>query len=533
MGFLSSPDLIECSATDLIGQNVGHTGPKTKKLFEKALGKVLFVVGAYQLNQGNFSQEAIDEVIGLMTNENFMNKMVIVFAGDENEMKTLLSVNPSLASCFSEEIILTNMPIAKCLQVLDKELKKVQVILSELTDTSCPSYCEMENIVGQMSRLSNWGNARDVKSMAQKLIHYAFNAVVNKPGSALSLTSNEVIAIMKDILSQQCRLLNVTPTIVLPPMASSSNSIPSPPPSEAGTSTTGSSQQSKQPSKSSTSSRKPPQEPPQSGPSTPTESQPPNKPPSQSGPSSRKSHSKRSQPLISIPSSTENSIPKSTPRQRSRQLEGSQQGSPVSTSSQTLPSIPGSRLGHSQGNSQQTENAQRKVNRSPAQGTPPQRPTSNNNGVKRDRGVSDVVWKQLQEDKAAAKEAERVEIEERKRLDAELSKVTRRQQAVMAEVKALAKKQARDQAEQEELSRQQVAARTREAEVNTEKERAAAAFKQVRDEQNKKKQEEDRIQEMLRNLDICIQGYPWIRQPSALGYRCAGGSHFVCDLQLR
>ncbi|KAF9517366.1 hypothetical protein BS47DRAFT_1433670 [Hydnum rufescens UP504] len=43
MGFLSSPDLVECSASNLLGQYVGHTGPKTKKLFEKALGKVLFV----------------------------------------------------------------------------------------------------------------------------------------------------------------------------------------------------------------------------------------------------------------------------------------------------------------------------------------------------------------------------------------------------------------------------------------------------------------------------------------------------------
>ncbi|KAG0697519.1 P-loop containing nucleoside triphosphate hydrolase protein [Suillus ampliporus] len=58
MGFLSSFDLIECSASDLVGQYVGQTGPKTKKLFEKALGKVLFMDEAYRLSNGNFAQEA-------------------------------------------------------------------------------------------------------------------------------------------------------------------------------------------------------------------------------------------------------------------------------------------------------------------------------------------------------------------------------------------------------------------------------------------------------------------------------------------
>lgn len=147
MGFLSSSDLIECSASDLVGQYVGHTGPKTKKLFEKALGKVLFVDEAYRLSNGHFAQEAIDELVGLMTNEKFMNKMVIVLAGYEKEMNALLSVNPGLASRFSEEITLTNMTAAKCLQVLDKELQKMQIVLSELADSTSSAYSEMETII--------------------------------------------------------------------------------------------------------------------------------------------------------------------------------------------------------------------------------------------------------------------------------------------------------------------------------------------------------------------------------------------------
>jgi SpoVK/Ycf46/Vps4 family AAA+-type ATPase len=40
MGFLASDEVIDCSASDLVGQYVGHTGPLVRKQFDKALGKV-------------------------------------------------------------------------------------------------------------------------------------------------------------------------------------------------------------------------------------------------------------------------------------------------------------------------------------------------------------------------------------------------------------------------------------------------------------------------------------------------------------
>ena len=83
MGFLSSADVIECSASDLVGKYVGHTGPKTKAVFEKALGKVLFVDEAYRLSEGQFAKETMDEIVGLMTQERFMNKLIIILAGYE------------------------------------------------------------------------------------------------------------------------------------------------------------------------------------------------------------------------------------------------------------------------------------------------------------------------------------------------------------------------------------------------------------------------------------------------------------------
>ena len=60
---------------------VGQTGPKTKKLFEKALGKVLFIDEAYRLSRGHFAQEATDELVGLLTHSNFKSKLIVILAG--------------------------------------------------------------------------------------------------------------------------------------------------------------------------------------------------------------------------------------------------------------------------------------------------------------------------------------------------------------------------------------------------------------------------------------------------------------------
>jgi hypothetical protein len=43
MGFLSEASVVKCSASNLVGKYIGHTGPKITKVLEKALGKVLFI----------------------------------------------------------------------------------------------------------------------------------------------------------------------------------------------------------------------------------------------------------------------------------------------------------------------------------------------------------------------------------------------------------------------------------------------------------------------------------------------------------
>ena len=75
MGFLATAEVIEVSATELVGQFVGQTGPKAHKLLERALGKILFVDEAYRLGEGQFAKEAMDEIVDCITKPKFVQKL--------------------------------------------------------------------------------------------------------------------------------------------------------------------------------------------------------------------------------------------------------------------------------------------------------------------------------------------------------------------------------------------------------------------------------------------------------------------------
>ncbi|EGO03446.1 hypothetical protein SERLA73DRAFT_165136 [Serpula lacrymans var. lacrymans S7.3] len=225
MGFLSNADVVECSASDLVGQYVGQTGPKTKKVFEKALGKVLFVDEAYRLGEGHFAKEAMDELVGLLTHETFKNKLIVILAGYDQEMNNLMAVNTGLSSRFTEEINFPNMSIVHCIGLLVKELTKMGVFLDGIDNPQSETYQEIEGIFGALSGLPSWGNARDVKNMAEKMIRQAFM----KGGL---LTAEDAVAILTSTLDEKReRLTNVPIKSGFSHFGTPQQAAPVPPPS--------------------------------------------------------------------------------------------------------------------------------------------------------------------------------------------------------------------------------------------------------------------------------------------------------------
>jgi Cdc6-like AAA superfamily ATPase len=98
-GILCEGQLVEVTRAKVIGEYVGHTAIKTRKLLESARGGVLFIDEAYALAAGgkdDFGKEAIVEILKAM--EDDRGDTVIILAGYEKEMEALFRMNPGFKS---------------------------------------------------------------------------------------------------------------------------------------------------------------------------------------------------------------------------------------------------------------------------------------------------------------------------------------------------------------------------------------------------------------------------------------------------
>ncbi|MGH3239657.1 MAG: AAA family ATPase [Spirillospora sp.] len=106
LGVLSSGHLIEASRAHLVGEYIGQTAPRTRRLVERALGGVLFIDEAYTLTQsplkGDYGHEAIAEMVKLM--EDHREDLIVIVAGYQQEMAEFLAANPGLDSRFPKQI---------------------------------------------------------------------------------------------------------------------------------------------------------------------------------------------------------------------------------------------------------------------------------------------------------------------------------------------------------------------------------------------------------------------------------------------
>lgn len=201
LGFLSQVDVVECSATDLIGQYIGQTGPKTIKQLELGLGKVLFVDEAYRLGQGHFSQEAIDELVDNMTKPRFAGKMVIILAGYDKDMNNLLRVNEGLSSRFADEILFPSLRPEDGLQLLEDKLRESHIHFPSMQDPSV--HQQLLKLIADMSRLPSWGNARDVQTLAKSMVRTVYQTNTTKL-SQLILPATTALNCIHSMLAERC-----------------------------------------------------------------------------------------------------------------------------------------------------------------------------------------------------------------------------------------------------------------------------------------------------------------------------------------
>ncbi|KAL2826644.1 P-loop containing nucleoside triphosphate hydrolase protein [Aspergillus cavernicola] len=189
MGLLSSAEVLESSATDLVGQYIGQTGPKTQELLEKAMGKVLLVDEAYRLAEGQFAKEAIDEIVDCITKPKFFQKVIIILAGYDKDINRLLDINPGLTSRFPESLEFKGLDLDDCIKLLTTWLQRKRAKLLSRLDKFDLSALEsprrdfhtvMANRFSILTRSANWANARDVETLGKAIFGEAIQGMGNK-----------------------------------------------------------------------------------------------------------------------------------------------------------------------------------------------------------------------------------------------------------------------------------------------------------------------------------------------------------------
>ncbi|KAL5208311.1 hypothetical protein ABZP36_032746 [Zizania latifolia] len=95
VGVLPTNKVTEVQRTDLVGEFVGHTGPKTRRKIKDAEGGILFVDEAYRLipmqksDDKDYGVEALEEIMSVMDS----GKIVVIFAGYCEPMKRVIASN--------------------------------------------------------------------------------------------------------------------------------------------------------------------------------------------------------------------------------------------------------------------------------------------------------------------------------------------------------------------------------------------------------------------------------------------------------
>jgi len=100
MGFINTGHTVQATRADLVGQYIGHTGPKTKEMITRSFGGILFIdeaYGLYKEDSRDYGSEVIEmlvKFIDMTENKDF----VLVLAGYRNLMTRMLNANLNLMS---------------------------------------------------------------------------------------------------------------------------------------------------------------------------------------------------------------------------------------------------------------------------------------------------------------------------------------------------------------------------------------------------------------------------------------------------
>jgi Holliday junction resolvasome RuvABC ATP-dependent DNA helicase subunit len=188
LGLLKGGQLIEVDRSGLVGNFVGQTATKTKKVIETAIGGVLFIDEAYALannSDNDYGHEAIEVLLKAM--EDHRDELVVIVAGYTNKMNAFLASNPGLRSRFPRVISFPDYSRDELCEIFTRTANQNKFVVSE--SAAAILRVGFEKLV--QNKGPNFANARDVRNIFER----AISMQANRIGSLTSIDEVELTAI--------------------------------------------------------------------------------------------------------------------------------------------------------------------------------------------------------------------------------------------------------------------------------------------------------------------------------------------------
>ncbi len=178
LGYVRRPALVAVTREHLVGEWVGHTAPKTRKVLERARGGVLFVDEAYALyrpeNERDYGQEAVE--ILLQTMEDPRQDPVVVLAGYRARMETFFQCNPGLSSRIAHHIDFPDYGLDELIAIADVFLGKLRYELGPGAREALREY------VARRMTQPRFANARSIRNALDRARLRQARRLVNTGG---------------------------------------------------------------------------------------------------------------------------------------------------------------------------------------------------------------------------------------------------------------------------------------------------------------------------------------------------------------
>jgi probable Rubsico expression protein CbbX len=162
LGYLEQGQLVHAMRDDLVGEYIGQTAPKTKRILDRAMGGVLDE--AYYLyrdsDSKDYGQEAIEILLQVM--ENNRDKLVVILAGYKDRMDEFFGSNPGMASRIAHHLDFAAYEVSELAAIARLMLQQTSYYLSTEAEEAFRRY-----ITRQMED-PRFANARSVRNELER-----------------------------------------------------------------------------------------------------------------------------------------------------------------------------------------------------------------------------------------------------------------------------------------------------------------------------------------------------------------------------